>query len=163
MPISLLSVIAKTLEMSILPYLTANTHTQHGYKTQHYSDGTTHSKQYRSKGVQPNDSPCANNHCSIWCEQNWYSTGTIIKLIANYIKGRKAYTTYRNHTSLITSIQNWRSTRWRPFTNIIQHVHCRHTTTKGTSSGHGIRRRYYHHIYTHKHECSQEIHSTIPT
>ena len=24
---------------------------------------------------------------------------TIIKLIANYIKGRKAYTTYRNHTS----------------------------------------------------------------
>ena len=25
--------------------------------------------------------------------------GTIIKLIANYIKGRKAYTTYRNHTS----------------------------------------------------------------
>ena len=25
--------------------------------------------------------------------------GTIITLIANYIKGRKAYTTYRNHTS----------------------------------------------------------------
>ena len=25
--------------------------------------------------------------------------GTIIKFIANYIKGRKAYTTYRNHTS----------------------------------------------------------------
>ena len=26
-------------------------------------------------------------------------SGTIIKFIANYIKGRKAYTTYRNHTS----------------------------------------------------------------
>ena len=26
-------------------------------------------------------------------------TGTIIKFIANYINGRKAYTTYRNHTS----------------------------------------------------------------
>ena len=26
--------------------------------------------------------------------------GTIIKFIANYIKGRKAYTTYRNHTSI---------------------------------------------------------------
>ena len=26
--------------------------------------------------------------------------GTIIKFIANYIKGRKAYTTYRNHPSL---------------------------------------------------------------
>ena len=25
--------------------------------------------------------------------------GTILKFIANYIKGRKAYTTYRNHTS----------------------------------------------------------------
>ena len=25
--------------------------------------------------------------------------GTVIKFIANYIKGRKAYTTYRNHTS----------------------------------------------------------------
>ena len=26
--------------------------------------------------------------------------GTIIKFIANYIRGRKAYTTYRNHTSI---------------------------------------------------------------
>ena len=32
--------------------------------------------------------------------------GIIIKFIANYIKGRTAYTTYRN---LTTSIQNWRS------------------------------------------------------
>ena len=38
MPISLLSVISKTLEKSILPYITANipnTPMQHGYKTQH--------------------------------------------------------------------------------------------------------------------------------
>ena len=37
-PISLLSVIAKTLEKSLLPYITAkipNTPIQHGYKTQH--------------------------------------------------------------------------------------------------------------------------------
>ena len=27
-------------------------------------------------------------------------TGTIIKLISNYIKGCKAYTTYRNYTSI---------------------------------------------------------------
>ena len=62
-PISLLSIIAKTLEKTLLPYITVNipnTPTQHRYKTQHYSDGTTHS----SKGVQPNGSPCANNHCS---------------------------------------------------------------------------------------------------
>ena len=34
-PISLLSVIAKTLEKSLLPYITANMPMQHGYKTQH--------------------------------------------------------------------------------------------------------------------------------
>ena len=32
--------------------------------------------------------------------------GTIIKLIANYIKGRKAYTTYRNHTSSQRQFKN---------------------------------------------------------
>ena len=34
-PISLFSVIAKTLQKSILPFKTANTPMQHGYKTQH--------------------------------------------------------------------------------------------------------------------------------
>ena len=34
-PISLLSVIAKTLEKSLLPYITANIPMHHGYKTQH--------------------------------------------------------------------------------------------------------------------------------
>ena len=32
--------------------------------------------------------------------------GTIIKLIANYINGRKAYTTYRNHTSRQHQLKN---------------------------------------------------------
>ena len=48
---------------------------------------------------------------------------------------------------------------WRPFTNTIQHVHCRHNTTHR----HGLRRWHHHHIFTHKHECSQEIHTTIHT
>ena len=72
-PISLLSVIAKTLEKSLLPYITANipnTPMQHGYTT-FYSDGTTHTKQHRSKRVQPNGSPCANNHCSTRYEQSF--------------------------------------------------------------------------------------------
>ena len=46
-PISLLSVIAKRLEKSLLPYITANipnTPIQHGYKTTLYSDGKTHTK-----------------------------------------------------------------------------------------------------------------------
>ena len=34
-----------------------------------YSDGTTHSKQHRSKRVKPNGSPCANNHCSTRYEE----------------------------------------------------------------------------------------------
>ena len=34
-PISLLSLIANTLENSLLPYITANTPMQHAYKTQH--------------------------------------------------------------------------------------------------------------------------------
>ena len=44
-PISLLSVIAKTLEKSLLPYITANipnTPMQHGYKTQHYTVTALH-------------------------------------------------------------------------------------------------------------------------
>ena len=75
--------------------------------------------------VQPNGSPCANNHCSTRYEQSFRHNkhkhthtnllinihtlirklvqtnipGTIIKFIANYINGHKAYTTYRNHTS----------------------------------------------------------------
>ena len=63
-PISLLSVIAETLEKSLLPYkYTTHTHATRVQGTPLYSDGTTHSKQHRSKGVPPNGSPCANNHC----------------------------------------------------------------------------------------------------
>ena len=45
MSISLLSVIAKALEKSLLPYITANipnTPTQHWYKTQHYTVTALH-------------------------------------------------------------------------------------------------------------------------
>ena len=71
-------------------------------------------KQHRNKGVQPIGAPCANNHCSTRNEQSFRHNkhthtykkllqikipGTIIKFIANYIKGRKSYTTYRNQTT----------------------------------------------------------------
>ena len=68
-PISFLSVIAKTLEKSLLPYITANI---------------------------PNT---INTHTLIRKLLQTNIPGTIIKFIANYINRRKAYTTYRNHTS----------------------------------------------------------------
>ena len=56
-PISLLSVIAKTLEKSLLPYITANTPMQHGYKTQHSTVTALHTLN--------------NNHCSTRYEQSF--------------------------------------------------------------------------------------------
>ena len=89
---------------------------QHGYKTQHSTvTALHHTKQHRSKRVQPNGSPCANNHCSTRYEQSFRHNkdthtnqkaatdktfqAQSLSSFANYIKGRKAYTTYRNHTS----------------------------------------------------------------
>ena len=117
-PISLLSVIAKTLEKSILPYITANipnTPMQHGYKTQHSTVTALHTLNNTvAKGFNQmapfartitvaldmsKDFDTMNIHTLIRKLQQTNIPGTIIKFIANYIKGRKAYTTYRNHTS----------------------------------------------------------------
>ena len=90
-----------TMKKSLLPYITA-TRVQN---TTLYSDGTTHIKQNRSKGVQPNGSPCANNHCSTRYMSKAFDTinihtlikkllqpkipCTIIKLIEKYIRDAK--------------------------------------------------------------------------
>ena len=117
-PISLLSVIAKTLEKSLLPYITANipnTPMQHGYKIQHSTVTALHTLNNTvAKGFNQM-APLArtitvaldmskafdtiNIHTLIRKLLQTNIPGTIIKFIANYIKGRKAYTTYRNHTS----------------------------------------------------------------
>ena len=117
-PISLLSVIAKTLEKSLLPYITANipnTPMQHGYKTQHSTVTALHTLNHTvAKGFNQMAPPARtitvaldmskafdtiNIHTLIRKLLQTNIPGTIIKFIANYIKGRKAYTTYRNHTS----------------------------------------------------------------
>ena len=114
-PISLISVIVKTLEKNRLPYITANTPMQHGYKTQYYTVTALHKLNNTvAKGfnqmappaqtiiVAPNMSKAfdiINIHTLIRKLLQTNIPGTIIKFIANYIKGHKAYTTYRNHTS----------------------------------------------------------------
>ena len=117
-PISLLSVIAKTLEKSLLPYITANipiTPMQHGYKTQHSTVTALHTLNNTvAKGFNQMAPPAGtitvaldmskafdtiNIHTLIRKLLQTNIPGTIIKFIANYIKGRKVYTTYRNHTS----------------------------------------------------------------
>ena len=122
-PISLLSLIAKTLiaktlEKSLLPYITANipnTPMQHGYKTQHYTVTALHILNNTvAKGFNQMAPPARtitvaldmskafdtiNIHILIRKLLQTHIPDIIIKFIANYIKGRKAYTTYRNHTS----------------------------------------------------------------
>ena len=117
-PISLLSVIAKTLEKSLLPYITANipnTPMQHGYKTQHSTVTALHTLNNTvAKGFNQMAHPVRtitvaldlseafdtiNIHTLIRKLLQTNILGTIIKFIANYIKERKAYTTHRNHTS----------------------------------------------------------------
>ena len=117
-PISLLSVIAKTLEKSLLPYITANIPTtpmQHGYKTQHSTVTALHTLNNTvATGFNQMAPPARpitvaldmskafdiiNIHTLIRKLLQTKIPGTIIKLITNYIKRRKAYTTYSNHTS----------------------------------------------------------------
>ena len=88
---------------------------QHGYKTQHSSVMALHTLNNTvAKGFNQMAPPVRtitvaldmskafdtiNIHTLIRKLLQTNIPGTIIRFIANYIKGRKAYTTYRNHTS----------------------------------------------------------------
>ena len=52
-------------------FFSKHAHATRVQNTTFYSDGTTHTKQHRSKRVQPNGSPCVNNHCSTRYEQSF--------------------------------------------------------------------------------------------
>ena len=87
--------------------------------------------------------------------------GTIIELIANHITGRKAYTTYRNHN------QNYINLKLAYLKVASFHPHyltytLRLTTTQSKGSGHVFEDDITI-ASTHKHECYQDIYTTIPS
>ena len=158
-PISLHSVIADTgYEPSSLHNLSniPNTPTQHGYKTQHSTVTALHhtvnnsiAKGFNQLVPHARTITVALDMSKAFDTINIHTLirkllltnipGTLIKFIANYIKGRKAYTTYIN----LTSSQ-------RPFKTGVPkggvlsptlfNINFRHTTTMSTSSGQGLRR-----------------------
>ena len=119
-PISLFSVIAKTLEKSLLPFITANTPNKHNHvtrvQTQHSTVTALHTLNSTVVKGFNQMAPSARTLTVALDMSNAFDTinihtlirkllltnipGTIIELIVNYIKGRKAYTTYRSHTSI---------------------------------------------------------------
>ena len=113
-PISLLSVIANTLEKSLLPYITANipnTPMQYGYKTQHSTVAALHTLNNTvAKGFNQMTPPARTITVTLDMNKAFYTInihtlfgkllhskipGAIIKFIATYIKGSKAYTPYK--------------------------------------------------------------------
>ena len=107
-PISLLSVVAKTLEKCLLPYITANitqTPTQHGYKAQHSTVTALHTLNNTvANGFNQMAPPArtitvaldmskafdtVNTHTLIGKLLQTSTPGTILKFVANYIKDAK--------------------------------------------------------------------------
>ena len=118
-PISLLSVVAKILEKCLLPYITANitqTPPQHGYKAQHSTVTSLHTlnnivaKRFnqmtppvRTITVTLDMSKAfdtVNTHTQIGKLLQTSTPGTILKFVANYLKERKSYNSFRNHKSI---------------------------------------------------------------
>ena len=117
-PILLLSVISKTLEKALLPYITNNIpqhHTQHGFKAKHSTTTALHNINNTIASGFNQRIPSARAIAVALDMSKAFDTVNIhtltkklldtqippilIKFIANYIKGRKAFTTYNNKTS----------------------------------------------------------------
>ena len=115
-PICLHSVIAKTLETSCIPYITYQAHpTQHRYKIQHYTVTALHTlKNTIAKGFNQMAPPSRTITVTFDVSNDFYTINirtlirkllqtkipcSTIKFIANYMKGRIAFTIYINHTS----------------------------------------------------------------
>ena len=149
-----------------------HTHATRVQNTTLYSDDTTHSKQHRNKGIQPMAPPARtitvaldmskafdtiNIHPLIRKLLQTEIPGTIIKFIANYIKGRKAYTTHPHVNSKL------------PFHKLAS-FYQRYSTFTLQTNHHPVHRfRLWatqipspSHLHTQA-RVKQEIHTTIPT
>ena len=123
-PIALLSPIAKTLEKIILPHITTNitlpTH-QHGFRAAHsittalhqinntiltsFNKEKTHHRTILTALDMTKAFETFNIHQLIHKIHNTHIPTTIIQFLANYLKGRRQYTSYNNHTSKHTNIK----------------------------------------------------------
>ena len=97
------------------PVIAAHLGDQHGYKTQHSTEMALHTLNNTvAKGFNQIAHPLQTISVALYMSKVFDTINihtlirkllqtnipcTFIKFIANYIKGRKAYTTYRNHTS----------------------------------------------------------------
>src|SRR3989442_5229247 len=117
-PISLLSPIAKTLEKVLLPYLTNNIpqiKNQHGFKTLHSTNTALHQLTNQiTQGFNKEHPPLrtidvsldlskafdtVNIHSLINKLHQTTVPNTVIKFLANYVKGRKGYTVFQDSKS----------------------------------------------------------------
>ena len=117
-PISLLSPTAKLLEKIILPYITNNIpmiYHQHGFKTKHSTTTALHQlTNHITTGFNQKKPPhrtitialdmsqafdTVNHYTLIEKLINTNTPNLITRFIANYIRGRKAFTQYKNKNS----------------------------------------------------------------
>ena len=121
-PILLISVIAKTLEKTLLPCITNNIphiSTQHGLKRNHSTSTELHNinntiatgfnqnkPSERTITVALDININIHIHTLTHKLHQTIIPHTIIKYIANYIKVRKAYTPFRNNTSTQRQFKN---------------------------------------------------------
>ena len=157
-PISLISITTKTVEKSFLLYITANipnTPRQQGYKTQQSTvkalQTLNNTVENRFNQMAP---PCTNNQCNTRYEQHFRHNkhtrllirkllqtkipGTIIKFITNYIKGSKAYTTYRTHITSERQFKNGVS-QGGVLSPTLINIYTADIPPPSTSSGHVLR------------------------
>ena len=147
---------------------------QHGYKTQHSTVTVLHTLNNTVANGFSQMAPPArtitvalytskafdtiNIHTIIRKLLQTNSPGTIIKFIVNYIKGHKAYITYRNHTSRQRQFKTG-----VPQGGVLSHTLFNIYTSDLPPPSASVQvMAYADHINTHKHECSQETHTTIP-